>query len=56
MKFIYKGYLIIQCIYNYHITIYKNNEMVMHLSATEKFTKKELKLLVNYFLEGDDFK
>lgn len=53
MKIIYKGYVIIQSNYNYHITIYKNNEMVMHLSTTEKFTENQLKELVNFYFKEE---
>lgn len=53
MKIEYKGYEIIQCKYNNHITIFKDNKMVMYISATEKFTKTKLQSIVELYLLRD---
>lgn len=53
MKIGYKGYEIIQSNYNNHITIFKDNIMVIHISATEKFTKTELQAIVELYLLRD---
>ena len=50
MKVEYKGYVIEQSKYNNHIMIFKDNKMVMHISATKKFSESELKSIVNFWL------
>lgn len=50
MRVDYKGYVAIQSDYNNHITIYKNNKLVMHISATCKYDKDEIENLIDLFL------
>lgn len=51
MKINYKGYEITQSDYNNHIMIRKNGKMIMHISATEKYTVEELKMIINFYIE-----
>ena len=50
MEIRYMGFKVIQSSYNYHICIYKNNNLVMHISAARTFTKNELIDLVRFYL------
>ena len=52
MNIKYKGYEISQSDYNNHIIISKNQKIVMHISATEKFSIEQLKLIVDFWLEN----
>lgn len=52
MKINYKGYEITQSNYNNHVMICKNGKMIMHISATEKFTEEQLKMIIDFYI-GD---
>lgn len=50
MKVEYKGYVIVQSKYNNHISIYYDNELVVHINTPSKYTEDELKQIVEIFM------
>lgn len=49
----YKGYVISQSLYNYHVMITKDDKMVFHASINEKLTDDDLKNIVDFYLTFD---
>lgn len=50
MRVEYKGYVIVQSEYNNHISVYYDNDLVLHLDTSEKYTEEELKQIVEIFM------
>lgn len=50
----YRGYKIVQSKYNNHICVYKDNQLVLHISCIIPYSEDDLKLLVNLFFFDEE--
>ena len=47
----YKGYVVRQSNYNHHVMIAKDKQMVYHASCTKRMSKKELREMVDWYID-----